>query len=536
MAVNEQLLELTVVNKDRTNRGNAAAAGWRVPRLALPLGAGALGSPLLGDQTMAMSAVEGKKVQRVPKAGKATAAKATRTQAAKPSPGESDPTPLGPTPSGPKPTKDKLVKKSGSTDRHQLWRVLAFVMLGLAAVLLLWAGLDLGHGWSPDGAKGILLRLTPIVCFLLAAAGAITKASVAEHAKRVVEPVISSEAHSGSLPEAIDPSAGAYFGEPSATSSILGSGYAPAAPLAHAEPKQQPTPSPVGAGQFNPGQFSDPQGQFGQSQFGQSQFNQPQFNQPQFDQAPPPVPTVSNRYPGADPSAPPTLHPGVALPDVVSSNSHADYPGQPPAYDGSVPAPRGPVAPSEELAAMVGAAPDIRERHPVGTADHTVIEIYRNWVLTQTTGERAFQSLDVHDRYDEWFLLSASGVATLLAWTHEDHGATYSAETWVDQILPMQGIGVADRQLALDLLNAAALHAGGLHTAPTQRLMAYEPNELVTAMATVHVGLLRLYSGLEGTDPSRVLREQLGDPVNTQPSLPASPPSDPQSRWLPPGS
>lgn len=146
-----------------------------------------------------------------------------------------------------------------------------------------------------------------------------------------------------------------------------------------------------------------------------------------------------------------------------------------------------------------------------GRADPTVIETYRSWVTGQTLGHDAFQPLAVRDRFDEWFLLSASGVASLLAWTHEDHGATYSAETWVDQILPSQGISIADRQLAMDLLRAAALHAGGLHTAPTDRLMAYHPADLVTAMGTLHVGLLRLYSSLEGVHPGKVLRDQLGD-------------------------
>jgi hypothetical protein len=525
-----------VVYKDRTNRGDAAANGWLVPRLALRFDLGAVGSSLLGDQTMAMSAVEGKKAQQGPKAGKAAAPKSAKVPKAK----APKPASEGSGPTGPKRAKDQGKAAPVAGDHRQMWRVLAFVMLGLAAVLLLWAGLDLGHGWSPDGAKGILLRLTPIVCFLLAAAGAITKASVADHAKRVVEARTSEVAAMGAQSDGADPSNGGYVGEQSATSSILGSGYAPAAPLTHAEPRR-----PVDQPQYNQGPINQPQPQpqpHPQPQLNQSQFNPrpPQFDPGQFNQAPidhaPPHAPARPDHTGTA-TTPPTLQPGVAVPDFVSSNPQPDYSGQPPTFDGSVAQPsRVPVAPSDHLAAVVGAAPDARERHPASAADHTVIEIYRNWVLTQTTGERAFQSLDVHDRYDEWFLLSASGVATLLAWTHEDHGATYSAETWVDQILPMQGIGVADRQLALDLLNAAALHAGGLHTAPTQRLMAYPPNELVTAMATVHVGLLRLYSGLEGTDPSKVLREQLGEPVNTQPGLPASPPSDPQARWLPPGS
>ena len=170
-------------------------------------------------------------------------------------------------------------------------------------------------------------------------------------------------------------------------------------------------------------------------------------------------------------------------------------------------------------------------RASVSTADSTVVEIYRNWVLQQALGAESFQPLTVNDRYDEWFLLSASGVATLLAWTHEDHGATYSADTWVEQILPTQGIVISDRVLAVDLLKAAALHAGGLHTTPTERLIAYHPSELVTAMATVHVGLLRLYSGLEGSNPAQVLRDQLGD----SPTQSISPSND-ERRWLPPGS
>jgi hypothetical protein len=171
-------------------------------------------------------------------------------------------------------------------------------------------------------------------------------------------------------------------------------------------------------------------------------------------------------------------------------------------------------------------------RASVTSADVNLIEIYRQWVLGQAVGAETFEPLSVVDRYDEWFLLSASGVATLLAWTHEDHHATYSAETWVDQILPTQGIAISDRQLAIDLLRAAALHAGGLHTTPTERLTAYHPSELVTAMATVHVGLLRLYSGLEGATPAKILRDQLGD--SPAPSLAPTPDAS-ERLWLSPG-
>jgi hypothetical protein len=142
--------------------------------------------------------------------------------------------------------------------------------------------------------------------------------------------------------------------------------------------------------------------------------------------------------------------------------------------------------------------------------DPAILERYRAWVLAQATGVERFQALDVDGPLEPWFLLSACGVATLLAWTHEDHGATYSVETWVDDIIPHQGISVGDRQLAIELLVAAALHAGGIHTEPTSRLLAYDPADLVTAMGALHVGLIRLYCGLEQISPARVLRDQFG--------------------------
>jgi hypothetical protein len=497
------MLELTVAKKTKNDGGSGSASA----------GGFASGAPIANgsaDKTMAMTSVDRDTTGKRARAEKpAKPAKPATPKAEKPAkvkvPKEAKPAmpatdALGST--GEPGATPKPPKVGGGANRSQLWRIGGFASLFLAAVLLIWAGLDLSHGWAPDGAKGILLRLLPIVCFLVAAAAAITKASATLAVPTAAMPDVTSiiAAERGAAaergPEAV-PAA-----DRSATSSILGTGYAPAAPLAAsaASPKAPSTSVSLSVPAYAA-------------------------------QAP-----VSGGYADA-----PVLQPGVATPDFVSAPSSSGYSAGPgsfdtPSFDHGVDRSAGSHGPGAQLANMVGAPQDARGRHPIGVADQSVVEIYRNWVLTQTTGERAFQALDVNDRYDEWFLLSASGVATLLAWTHEDHGATYSAETWVDQILPMQGIGVADRQLALDLLNAAALHAGGLHTAPTQRLMAYQPSELVTAMATVHVGLLRLYSGLEGTDPSKVLREQLGDPISTQPSLPPPPPSDPQARWLPPGS
>jgi hypothetical protein len=228
--------------------------------------------------------------------------------------------------------------------------------------------------------------------------------------------------------------------------------------------------------------------------------------------APPPEPGEPIAFVPPEPVAPAALAQPVAAPEQA-------------------PAPVAEQSPVSEPSLTPGSDLARQARGSVNPADSSVVEIYRNWVLAQALGSESFQPLSVNDRYDEWFLLSASGVATLLAWTHEDHGATYSADTWVDQILPTQGIVISDRQLAIDLVKAAALHAGGLHTAPTDRLMAYHPSELVTAMATVHVGLLRLYSGLEGSNPAKVLRDQLGDS-----SVQSISPSSDAGRWLPPGS
>lgn len=265
---------------------------------------------------------------------------------------------------------------------------------------------------------------------------------------------------------------------------------------------------------------------------------------------PEPARPVYHTPPQAEPVAtrppPPRIVPRLPLADkrrddgTVFVAATAPAPPPQPAVDAPTafvppephaPAAAAPQSPVSEPSLTPGSELARQARASVSATDSTVVEIYRNWVLAQALGAESFQPLTVNDRYDEWFLLSASGVATLLAWTHEDHGATYSGDTWVDQILPTQGIAISDRQLAVDLLKAAALHAGGLHTTPTERLVAYHPSELVTAMATIHVGLLRLYSGLEGSNPAKVLRDQLGDsPVQS-----ISPSSD-AGRWLPPGS
>ena len=129
-------------------------------------------------------------------------------------------------------------------------------------------------------------------------------------------------------------------------------------------------------------------------------------------------------------------------PRIVPKIASAQLPNgavEPPGFGAPVPSGPSPLMPAPDLARQARAS--------VSGADAGVIETYRQWVLAQAVGSQSFQPLSVMDRYDEWFLLSASGVATLLAWTHEDHHATYSAETWVDQILPTQGIAISDRAI-----------------------------------------------------------------------------------------
>jgi hypothetical protein len=141
------------------------------------------------------------------------------------------------------------------------------------------------------------------------------------------------------------------------------------------------------------------------------------------------------------------------------------------------------------------------------TGNH-VLDQYRRWVLDQALGDSEFHTLDIDANHRDLFMLSSCGVATLLSWLHEQHRATYTVDTWIDEILPSQGIEIDDRELAIELLIAAALYAGGIHTSPTVRLREYRSDELVTAMATMHVGLLRLYCGIGQRHPAAIVGHQ----------------------------
>ena len=359
-----------------------------------------------------------------------------------------------------------------STGRNKMARRMKVigVLFGLiGAALLARAFVDLVRGGGADDWTGLALNLIPGPCFVLTGLFCFARGQSMEPA-----PFDEFEQRSRDISEVFSPGHDSYdahpdgssgpgdanehpsVAAPSSTSSILGTGHAPAQ---HAE-------------------------------------------------------SVPKRFPSA-PMSPPL---GAPVASMSAQNDH----GSPSAEDNSA---RG----LDTWTSPPAAAPPARGHHTMSGPESGVVDTYRTWVLAQALGSQAFQPLSVNDRYDEWFLMSASGVASLLAWTHEDHGATYSAETWVDQILPTQGIAVADRQLAMDLMRAAALYAGGLHTIPTERLAAYHPADLVTAMGTLHVGLLRLYSTLEGVPAGKVLSDQFGAPA-----LPVGAPSE-QTRWLPPG-
>lgn len=198
--------------------------------------------------------------------------------------------------------------------------------------------------------------------------------------------------------------------------------------------------------------------------------------------------------------------------------------GGPPSVPLSAPASTGALVPAEDVPGWTPPVPamvesqalanlpgaDVAARSAVGSVAPVVVYRYRKWVLGQMTPGSAFGPVDVDRSPDEWLLLATCGVATLLAWTHEDHHFTYPVETWVDEILPAHGVRIRDTDLAHDLIMAAALHAGGVDSVPTERLRTYAPGDLVTAMASIHVGLLRLYCGLGRIEPERVLADQYG--------------------------
>ena len=417
-----------------------------------------------------------------------------------------------------------------SPARGRALRLVGGALAFLGAGLLLKSFWDLVRGGGPESASSLILHLVPGPAFILAGLFAIERGRSMEplpysdfHESEPMLPNILGNAMGhidpyGPSSTTVSPPAGWHSGDsavsiPSAslTSTILGSGHAPA--------EMPPTPREWGA----------------EASGGVAQL------------APAAAPTAAMMSGGQPPyQQGPYSGFGTAAPDPRYPRAGYAQPGQDHPPSGS---PAGNIPPQAQFGPGPGPGPGsgsqldqwtdpsaaIHVSGPVapiaGRANPVVIETYRAWVTGQTLGHAAFQPLAVRDRFDEWFLLSASGVASLLAWTHEDHGATYSADTWVDQILPSQGISIADRELAMDLLRAAALHAGGLHTAPTERLMAYHPADLVTAMGTLHVGLLRLYSSLEGVHPGKVLRDQLGDGQD----LTALPPSN-RPAWLPPGS
>ena len=193
----------------------------------------------------------------------------------------------------------------------------------------------------------------------------------------------------------------------------------------------------------------------------------------------------------------------LVVPDPRDSGlPSADVPGW--SRSSAFPAARGTPMP------FASGTAELTARSAVGSVAPVIVYRYRKWVLGQMVPGAPFEPVAVDRTPDEWLLLSTCGVATLMAWTHEDHHFTYPVETWADEILPAHGVRIRDRQLAVDLLLAAALHAGGIDAVPSDRLRSYQPGDLVTAMASIHVGLLRLYCGLGRIGPERVLADQYG--------------------------
>ncbi|MDQ1425476.1 MAG: hypothetical protein QOD72_2974, partial [Acidimicrobiaceae bacterium] len=52
---------------------------------------------------------------------------------------------------------------------------------------------------------------------------------------------------------------------------------------------------------------------------------------------------------------------------------------------------------------------------------NNVLDQYRQWVLEQALGDTAFHRVDIDANNRDLFMLSSCGVATLLAWLHEQH-------------------------------------------------------------------------------------------------------------------
>lgn len=242
-----------------------------------------------------------------------------------------------------------------------------------------------------------------------------------------------------------------------------------------------------------------------------------------------PAPSVPPPPPVSPASVPPAsapvvdVHPGVALGDAHLDRTAGEFVDLFAGERTAEVVPMSPLTPAADApgwtppptASEVGMVPhvataDMTARSAVGSVAPVIVYRYRKWVLGQMMPGAAFGPVDVDRSPDEWLLLATCGVATLLAWTHEDHHFTYPVETWAEEILPAHGVRIRDRELAKDLLLAAALHAGGVDSVPTERLRMYEPADLVTAMASIHVGLLRLYCGLGRIGPERVLADQYG--------------------------
>ena len=204
-----------------------------------------------------------------------------------------------------------------------------------------------------------------------------------------------------------------------------------------------------------------------------------------------------------DETSPAAAQTDLVVPDPRDAGlPSADVPGW--SRSSAFPAARGTAMP------FASGTAELAARSAVGSVAPVIVYRYRKWVLGQMVPGAPFEPVSVDRTPDEWLLLSTCGVATLMAWTHEDHHFTYPVETWADEILPAHGVRIRDRQLAVDLLLAAALHAGGIDAVPSERLRSYQPGDLVTAMASIHVGLLRLYCGLGRIGPERVLADQYG--------------------------